>query len=127
MAEGLHLHLCISQCSTCSTGLLLLGDLVVLQVTAWSEVAGPCVRGSSECFAGTPEFLATAVAASLRRAGRPLSFRLAVRATWEHAFENNLPLLGMDPCSQRVDVPFQAPLVPVGKAQYLSSSHAAAW
>ena len=63
----------------------------------WSEVGGPCVRGSSECFAGTPEFRAEAVAASLRRAGRPLSFKLAVRDSWEHANEKGLPLLGVIP------------------------------
>ena len=90
----------------------------------WSEVGGPCVRGSSECFAGTPEFRAEAVAASLRRAGRPLSFKLAVRDSWEHANEKGLPLLGVDPCSHLADIPFQAPLVPVG-GDFKFASHAA--
>ena len=85
-----------------------------LQVTGWSEVTSPCVRGSPECFAGSPVTMADAVAASLRRAGRQLSFKLAVQDTWGPANEKGLPLLGVDPCSHRVDVPFQAPPVPVG-------------
>ena len=49
-----------------------------------------------------------AVAANLRRAGRPLSFKLAVLATWEqHA---NGPAYKL----ATADVPFHAPLVPVG-------------
>ena len=121
MAEGLQLHLCIRQYSTCSDGLLLPGDLAFLQVTAWSEVGGPCVRGSSECF---PVTGVNAVAASLRRAGRPLSFKLAVQDTWGHANEKGLPLLGFVPCSQRVDIPFQAPDVPVGGV-FKFASHSA--
>ena len=70
MAEGLHLHLCINQCSTCSNGLLLRGDLALLQVTGWSEVTSLSVRGSPECFAGNPVTMPDAVAASLRRAGQ---------------------------------------------------------
>ena len=82
------------------------------------------MRGSSECYAGTPEFSAEVVAACLRRAGRPLSFKLAVRDSWEHANKKGLPLLGFDPCSQRVEIPFQAPLVPVGGV-FKFASHSA--
>ena len=82
------------------------------------------MRGSSDCFAGTPVTMPEPVAASLRRAGRPLSFKLAVKATWDHANEHGLPLLGVDPCSHRVAIPFQAPLVPVGGV-FKFASHSA--
>ena len=82
------------------------------------------LRGSSECFAGTPVTRPEALAASLRRAGRPSSFKLAVKDSWGHANEHGLPLLGMDPCSRQVDIPFQAPLVPVG-GNFKFASHSA--
>ena len=82
------------------------------------------MRGSLECFVGNPDTGVHAVAASLRRAGRLLSFKLAVQDTWGHAQENDLPLLGVDPCSLRLDVPFQAPLVPVGGV-FKFASHSA--
>ena len=45
MAEGLRLHLCISQGSTCTIGLLLPTDLASLQVNQWSQPMHTlCVR-----------------------------------------------------------------------------------